>query len=489
MDSTLKKNYIYSLLSQLLTIIIPVITTPYISRVLGAQAIGDFGYTTGIVSYFCMIAMLGTANYAQREIAKKHKNKNEVSCTFFEILIIRVIMILLVFIIYLLFLNLSSWRRYRTLFSVQIISFVAWGFDISWLFQGLEQFKVTALRNSIVKIISTILILALVKKESDLILYTIVYCLSDLLGNITMWLSLKGVINKICFSELNLSQHFKGVWELFIPNIALQLYTVFDKTMLGSLVDTLQVGYYSQAEKIIKIILVAISSLFTVLLPRFSYLSDRQEATEADSYFALAIKYTYFMAMPLTIGCVCVSDYFVPIFFGPGYEEVSPLMKILAVLFIVMSIEKLLGTILIAYSKQNIYTKSVVVASIINITLNMMFILVFRLGAVGVAIASVIAEFVAMLIQLFNLPTCFHKYYVVVLSKNYIIAGGVMFCALALIKNIPMGVGSHLALSVLLGATIYLWLLITVKDDMISSVLKYFRVKLLKDTIYHNDCK
>ena len=96
MDSTLKKNYIYSLLSQLLTIIIPVITTPYISRVLGAQAIGDFGYTTGIVSYFCMIAMLGTANYAQREIAKKHKNKNEVSCTFFEILIIRVIMILLV---------------------------------------------------------------------------------------------------------------------------------------------------------------------------------------------------------------------------------------------------------------------------------------------------------------------------------------------------------------------------------------------------------
>lgn len=479
MDSTLKKNYIYNLLSQLLTIIIPVITTPYISRVLGAQAIGDFGYTTGIVSYFCMIAMLGTANYAQREIAKRHTHKNEVSCVFFEILMIRIIMILLVFIIYLLFLNLPSWRRYKTLFSVQIISFVAWGFDISWLFQGLEQFKVTALRNSIVKIISTILILALVKKESDLVLYTIVYCLSDLLGNITMWLSLKGVINKTCFSELSLSRHFKGVWELFIPNIALQLYTVFDKTMLGSLVDTLQVGYYSQAEKIIKIILVAISSLFTVLLPRFSYLSDRQEGMEADSYFALAIKYTYFMAIPLTIGCVCVSDYFVPIFFGPGYEEVSPLMKILAVLFIVMSIEKLLGTILIAYSKQNIYTKSVVVASIINITLNMIFILIFRLEAIGVAIASVIAEFVAMLIQLFNLPTCFHKYNIVVFSKNYIMAGAVMFCALIFIKNIPMSVGSHLVLSMLLGTTIYLWLLIILKDDMISSILKYIRAKLL----------
>ena len=478
MDSKLKKNYVYNLLSQLLTIMIPVITTPYVSRVLGAKAIGDFGYTTGIVSYFCMIAMLGTANYAQREIARRHESKNEVSCVFFEILSIRIIMTLFVFICYLFFLNLPFWRHYRTLFSVQVISFVAWGFDISWLFQGLEQFKVTAIRNSIVKIVSTILILSLVKRESDLVLYTIIYCLSDLIGNITMWPSLKGNLNKVCLSQLKLLRHFKGVWELFIPNIALQLYTVFDKTMLGSLVDTLQVGYYSQAEKIIKIILVAISSLFTVLLPRFSYLSDRHGDVEANNYFVSAVKYTYFMAIPLTIGCICVSDYFVPVFFGPGYDEVSPLMKILAILFIVMSIEKLLGTILIAYSKQNIYTTSVVAASIVNIILNLTFILVFQLDAIGVAIASVIAEFVAMLIQLFNLPTCFHKYSVLVASKNYIIAGVGMAIALILINIVPMGVIGHLAVSILLGAAIYFSILIIIKDNMVVNVLKSFITKL-----------
>lgn len=478
MDSKLKKNYVYNLLGQLLTIIIPVITTPYVSRVLGAKAIGDFGYTTGIVSYFCMIAMLGTANYAQREIARRHESKNEVSCIFFEILSIRIIMTLIVFICYLFFLNLPSWRCYRTLFSVQAISFVAWGFDISWLFQGLEQFKVTAIRNSIVKIVSTILILSLVKRESDLVLYTIIYCLSDLIGNITMWPSLKGNINKVCFSKLKLFCHFKGVWELFIPNIALQLYTVFDKTMLGSLVDTLQVGYYSQAEKIIKIILVAISSLFTVLLPRFSYLSNQHGDVEANRYFVSAIKYTYFIAIPLTIGCICVSDYFVPLFFGLGYDAVSPLMKILAVLFIVMSIEKLLGTILIAYSKQNIYTTSVVAASIINITLNLMFILVFQLDAIGVAIASVIAEFVAMLIQLFNLPTCFHKYSVLMASKNYIVAGIGMAVTLMLINIVPMGAVGHLAVSILLGAAIYFSLLLIIKDDMVVNVLKDFIIKL-----------
>lgn len=477
MDSKLKKNYVYNLLSQLLTIIIPVITTPYVSRVLGAQAIGDFGYTTGIVSYFCMIAMLGTANYAQREIAKKHQSKNEVSCIFFEILLIRIIMIFIVFIFYLIFLNLPSWRNYRTLFSVQVISFVAWGFDISWLFQGLEQFKVTAFRNSIVKIISTLLILSLVKKDSDLVLYTIIYCLSDLIGNITMWSSLKKEINQVCFSKLNLFRHFKGVLELFVPNIALQLYTVFDKTMLGSLVDTLQVGYYSQAEKIIKIILVSISSLFTVLLPRFSYLSDQHGDSEANNYFVSAVKYTYFMAMPLTIGCVCVSKYFVPVFFGPGYDEVAPLMKILAILFIVMSIEKLLGTILIAYSKQNIYTTSVVVASIVNITLNLIFILVFQLNAIGVAIASVIAEFFAMLIQLLNLPICFHKSSILSLSKNYIIAGVGMMLALKLINIVPMVDGCHLIVSIFLGVSIYFSLLIILKDDMIYSIMKNIKLK------------
>lgn len=293
-----------------------------------------------------------------------------------------------------------------------------------------------------------------------------------------MWPSLKGNINRVSLSQLKLFRHFKGVWGLFIPNIALQLYTVFDKTMLGSLVDTLQVGYYSQAEKIIKIILVAISSLFTVLLPRFSYLSDQHGDVEANSYFVLAIKYTYFMAIPLTIGCICVSDYFVPVFFGSGYDEVSPLMKILAILFIVMSIEKLLGTILIAYGKQNIYTTSVVAASIVNIALNLIFILVFQLDAVGVAIASVIAEFVAMLIQLFNLPTCFHKYSVLTVSKNYIIAGFGMAVALMLINIVPMGGEGHLAVSILLGATIYFSLLIIIKDDMVVNASKDFMTKL-----------
>lgn len=143
-----------------------------------------------------------------------------------------------------------------------------------------------------------------------------------------------------------------------------------------------------------------------------------------------------------------------------------------------MSIEKLLGTVLIAYSKQNIYTTSVVIASIVNVTLNLIFILVFQLDAIGVAIASVIAEFVAMLIQLFNLPTCFHKYSVLVVSKNYIIAGVGMAIALILINIVPMGVVGHLAVSILLGAAIYFSLLIVIKDNMVVNVLKYFITKL-----------
>lgn len=474
MDSTIKKNYIYNLLSQLLTIIIPVITTPYISRVLGAQAIGDFSYTTGIVSYFCMIAMLGTANYAQREIAKKHDSKDDVSQIFFEILSIRIVMIVLVFICYLLFLSLPALKHYRTLFSVQVISFVAWGFDISWLYQGLEKFKITAARNSIVKIVSTVLIFLLVRKESDLILYTIIFCSSDLIGNLTMWPYLKRSINKISIKSLNFLRHMRGVWELFIPNVAIQLYTVFDKTMLGSLVDTLQVGYYSQAEKIIKIILVAISSLFIVLLPRFAYLNEQGGDNKANDYFTTAIRYTYFMAIPLTVGCVCVSSSFVPIFFGPGYEEVVPLMKILSLLFIVMSIEKLLGTILIAYNKHNIYTLSVIIASAINILLNALFIVVFHFDAIGVAVASVIAEFVAMLVQLINLPSCFQRKSIFISCKNYVFSGLMMFVILFFVEKLKLSNFYSLIISVLVGASTYFVCLIKLDDEMIINIFSIF---------------
>lgn len=482
MDNTLKKNYIYNLLSQLLTIIIPVITTPYISRVLGAKAIGDFGYTTGIVSYFCMIAMLGTANYAQREIAKKHESINEVSSIFFEILLIRILMILFVFLLYLFFLNIPSLQQYKILFSVQIISFVAWGFDISWFYQGMELFKVTAKRNSIVKILSTLMIFFLVKKESDLVMYTVIYCVSDLIGNLTMWPYLKNNIIKIKIGKLHYIRHMKGVWELFIPNIAIQLYTVFDKTMLGSLVDTLQVGYYSQAEKIIKIILVAISSLFTVLLPRFAFLSDKKIDGKANIYFISAIKYTYFLAIPLTIGCISVSNYFVPVFFGPGYDLVIPLMKILSLLFIVMSIEKLLGTILIAYNKQNIYTLSVVIASIVNIIFNAIFILIFKLDAVGVACASIIAELVAMLIQLFKLPNCFRKSNIITLSKKYVIAGLGMFLTLMIVRLLPVGNLFKILISIFFGSLLYLYFLLKMKDDMVTTII-YFIKKEIKSRL------
>ncbi len=470
MDNKIKKNYIYNLASQLLTIIIPIITTPYISRVLGAQAIGDFSYTTGIVSYFCMVAMLGTANYAQREIAKKHESKMYVSYIFYEIVIIRIIMILMVLGCYLVFLNLPMWRQYRILFSVQIISFVAWGFDITWFYQGLEQFKITATRNTIIKLISTIFIFLIVKKESDLVLYTIIYCASDLIGNITMWPYLKKNIVKVERTKINVFRHIKGTLELFVPNIALQLYTVFDKTMLGYMVDTLQVGYYSQAEKIIKIILVAISSLFTVLLPRFAYLNDKGNDVEANKYFISAVEYTYFLAIPMTIGCIYISDYFVPLFFGRGYEAVSPLMKILSILFIVMSVEKLLGTILIAYNRQNAYTVSVVIASIINILLNAFFICIMRWNAVGVAIASVTAEVVALLVQIRNLPENFQKKNLVKPIKNYLIAGFGMLLILIAINLFAMGNLLHLIFDIVMGSVVYFGILSLLNDKMIKSL-------------------
>lgn len=463
MDDLIKRNYVYNLISQLLTIFIPVITTPYISRTLGAQAIGDFSYTTGIVSYFCMFAMLGTANYAQREIAKRHESDKDVSCLTYEILIIRMVMISISATLYLIFVRFPTFTRYRVLLSVQIISFVSWGLDITWLYQGLEKFKVTATRNVLIKLISMGLVFIFVKNENDLILYTVIYCISELVGNISMWPSTRGILVRVPFKLLSFRRHVRGIMELFLPNIALQLYTVFDKTMLGAMVNTLEVGYYSQAEKIIKIVLVAISSLSMVLLPRFSYLNTMGNQRSANKYYISAIEYTYFLAIPMTIGCICVADNFVPVFFGSGYAMVAPIMKILSILFIIMSVEKLMGTILIAYNKQNVYTASVIIAAVINVLLNVIFISVLNMNAIGVAIASVFAELAALIVQLCNLPKIFQKNAIYKSLPDYLLSGVFMFLALLLLDRFEISAYWQLVLDIVIGSGVYITLLAGIK--------------------------
>lgn len=356
---SISKNYIYNLSYQILLIFLPLITTPYVSRVLGAENIGIYGYTLSIVTYFVLFGALGVSMYAQREIAYVQDDVQKRSKIFFEIVIFRFItMVISIIAYYIFFIRGYQYQLYYLIFTIELISTC---FDISWFFQGLEEFKKTVLRNIIVKLISFACILLFVKTENDLSIYILIYTLSNLIGNLSLWLYLPKYIKKIKLTDLEILKHLKPTLWLFIPQIAMQIYTVMDKTMIGSIIsDKAEVGYYEQARKIVNLCITIVTSLGLVMVPRMANTFASGDKEQLKKYMCNSFRFVYFLAFPIALGLISVSEKFVPVFFGDGYDRVIILIRIMSPIILFIGISNIIGTqYLLPTKKQKSFTISV----------------------------------------------------------------------------------------------------------------------------------
>ena len=225
-------NYILNTTYQILILIVPLITTPYISRVLGAEGIGVYSYTYSVVSYFLIVAAMGTTTYGQRTIAYYQDDKYKRSCKFFEILLFRALTTGVCSIGYIWYLC-SPYCQYNKVATIQIIYLIAIAFDISWLFQGLEDFKRIVLRNTIAKIFNIVLILTVVKQARDVDKYTFILAGMTFVANISVWPYVPKIIQKVRLSDVKPLKNTREIFLLFIPTIAIQVNAVLDKTMIG----------------------------------------------------------------------------------------------------------------------------------------------------------------------------------------------------------------------------------------------------------------
>lgn len=260
-EPSIKKNFVYSTAYQILNVITPFITAPYVSRVLGAEGIGIQSYTASVQYIFLLIASLGTLSYGSREISMHRDDVNERSKLFWEIELM-VICTTGIALFGWVFLCLFS-PRYKIFYCVLSIGIFANMFDITWFFNGIEQFKLTVIRNSAFKIIGIVLLFIFIKSKDDLLLYIFITAFTSLLSNVSLWPYMKRYVVKVDFRKLSFKRHFKETLVYFIPTIATSVYTVLDKTLLGLITsDVAQNGYYQQAEKIINL---AKSVVFTAI--------------------------------------------------------------------------------------------------------------------------------------------------------------------------------------------------------------------------------
>lgn len=485
MKKSIAKNYIYNLIYQMLTILLPLVTTPYLSRVLGAESIGIYGYTISIVTYFILFGTLGISMYGQREIAYYQQDKEKKSKTFWEIIIIRTITLTISIIIFYLVYGRSG--EYIIYYRILIIQLVANLFDISWFFQGIEEFDKTVIRNLIVKTTCLALVFIIIKSPEDLWKYFALYVGAELIGNLTLWLYIPKYIDKIEFKKLKFKKHLKPTISLFIPQIAIQIYTVLDKTMIGVITNDMEeVGYYEQAQKIVKATLTVITALQIVMNSRIANAYAINDKKEIKECLEKSFKFVWIIAIPIALGIIATAPKFVPWFYGEEFNRVIPIIIATSPILIVIGLSGITGIqYLVQIGKQKEFTISVTIGAIVNLLFN--FILVKFFEGVGAAISSVIAEAVILIIQLIYIREQFSFIEILKISINYFISGFIMlFVVGALVHYLSISIFNTL-IEATIGATIYFVSLIALKDkflkDLINQVITWMKSKTLKNNI------
>lgn len=398
MTSSVKKNFIYNVTYQLLILIIPLVTMPYISRKIGSEGIGIYSYTYSIVYYFMIFAMLGLNNYGNRTIAKVRDNKEVLSKNFKEIHLLQILTSFTMLALYIPFILVFQ-RKYILISLIQALYILSCTFDINWFFFGLEQFKITVTRNTIIKLASLVLIFTLVKTKNDIWLYTLILSGSALLSQLLLWpFVVKNTIEvKIRLNDIY--KHVRPCIKLFLPVIAITIYKVMDKTMIGIFSNISEVGYYENAEKIINVPNSIITALGTVMLPRMSNLyakGSNEKGTK--KVIEKSIKIIMFLSCAMCFGLIAISKNFSVLFFGKEFIKSGYIISYLAITIIFLSWGNVIRTqFLIPREKDKEYIVSAFYGALINFCMNIIFIPRFK--SIGACIGTIAAEFVVMFYQ------------------------------------------------------------------------------------------
>lgn len=476
-QKSIKKNYIYNVCYQILLLLTPLITIPYLSRVLGADGIGTVSYAESIVSYFTLFATMGVSTYGQREISYVQDSPEERSVVFWNTKILSLCLSGATLIIYLLFAMLQKNYIMYMLFAFNILAVSA---DVTWFFQGLEEFGKIVFRNIIFKIINIIYIFWMVSSKEDMILYVLGQTVFLFLSNVSLWSYIPKYVKKIKRNDIHPFEGFKVVVTLFIPTIAIQIYTVLDKTMIGLITrNAFESGYYEQALKLSKTVLTFVTALGTVMIPRIGYHFQRKEIKEVNRLVYRSYRFVWFLGIPLCLGLIFTAENFVPWFFGAGYDKVIVLLGILALLVPVIGISNVTGMqYLLPTKREKLYTITVVVGAVVNFVLNLIFIPLFQ--SFGAAMSSVIAETVITVLQIWGARNDLSMIQILKEGTHYCLAGTIMAISLFVVGRVLTPSIVHTILLISGGACVYFGMLLLMRDSFFLSNLNNFWSKMKK---------
>ena len=453
------KNYLYNLSYQILTIILPIITVPYVTRIFTSEDLGSYGFYYSIVSYFSLFAMLGIGIYGTKQIAAAR----DVSSTFWNIYAIQLIASLLALFVYVI--TLVSIPKMSGMVPIILgIVLLTKMIDISWLFTGKEDFKKITLRNTMVKVAGVISIFTFIKSSEDLYLYIFLIVIFDFLGQFVMWIPAKKFIKRPFFDTKIIKKNLHPIVLLFLPQVAISLYVVLDRTLLGLLGSYSDVGIYEQGQKLTSILLTVVSSLGAVMLPRIANLLSERKEKEAQNMVRFSFILYNLIIFPMIFGLIAINEVFVRLFLGQNFQDVKYVLYIIVFNIMFIGWTNILGyQVLVVRNKNKEFMLSTTIPAIVSVAVNITVIPFF--GYIGASITSVVVEFLVFAIQwyysrnIINKNLLFNKDLAKIICSSLVMFGVVMTCKMILGLDGIIGLIIYLAV----GGISYLGMLFLLK--------------------------
>ena len=465
------KNYLYNLSYQILTIILPIVTVPYVTRIFTSEALGNYVFYNSIVSYFSLFAMLGIGVYGTKQIAAA----SDVSSVFWNIYAIQLIASILAISVYVI--SIFSIPQMGGILPLIVgITLFANMIDISWLFSGKEDFKKITIRNVVIRLIGVISIFTFVKSSDDLYLYVFLIVIFDFLGQFVMWVPAKKFIKRPSFNAKVIKKNLHPIVLLFLPQVAISLYVVLDRTLLGLLGSYSDVGIYEQGQKLISILLKVVSSLGVVMLPRVANLLSERRDKEAQNMVKFSFILYNLIIFPMIFGLIAVNEVFVKLFLGQNFQDVKYVLYVIVFNIMFVGWTNILGyQVLVVRNKNKEFMLSTTIPAFVSVAVNIAVIPFF--GYIGASITSVVVEILVFAIQwyysrnIINKNLLFNKDLAKIICSSLVMFGAVMLCKMALGLDGIIGLIIYLAV----GGISYLgmiFLLKTVNIREMKAMLK-----------------
>lgn len=450
MNSKLSRNVLLNTSYQLLSMLVPLVTTPYVSRILGAEGIGVYSYSYSIVALLACACTLGADNHGNRMIAEVSDNIEERSKIFFSVWAAQACASVLMLAAYAVMLSFN--HDYFLILLIQGIHLVAALANVNWYFYGCQRFDIMVGRNIIVRILTVTAIFILIKRREDVWLYVLILALGNLISCLSVWPFMLRKIKFIRICAKDILTQLRPMLILFIPIFASTFYQKIGKIMVTALSSVKEAGYFESVDKIGGLFVAIIASVSVVMIPHISQLLVSGKKNESVSTISKTLNFMLFLSTGIFFILIAISRDFAPIFFGPEFEACGILMMYFAPIIVIKIFSNFLSSsYLIPYKKDSLYTISMSIGMVLNVFLNA--ILISRIGALGAVISAVISEIVIAAIQMHSIRKELPIKKYMRTEMFFMLSGGFSISAIFLAQNkLPNGLFGIVVKSVILMA-------------------------------------